>query len=106
MFRCLCSSGYVTLTEFGGGDHLCFGDSPECEPARELSRREFSLAPSNSSTESFIAVWKTANWPKTTEGQKEKHESVVPHGVRVAVPHRLRSPSSKWRSPNCGDTVM
>lgn len=37
------------------------GDSPECDPARELSNRAFSLAPSNSSTESFIAVWKTAN---------------------------------------------
>lgn len=69
-------------------DHLCLGNSPECEPARELSKREFSLAPSNSSTESFIAVWKTANWPKTTKEREEKHKSVVPHGVRVPVFHR------------------
>lgn len=42
---------------------LCqpIGDSPECDPAKELSNLAFSLAPSNSSTESFIAVWKTAN---------------------------------------------
>lgn len=45
---------------------------PECDPASELSNREFWLAPSNSSTESFIAVWKTANWPNTTEGDKMK----------------------------------
>lgn len=47
-------------------------DLPECDPASELSNRAFSLAPSNSSTESFIAVWKTANWPNTTEEDKIK----------------------------------
>ena len=56
-------------------DSVAATHSPEWDPARELSNRAFWLAPSNSSTESFIAVWNTANWPKTTD--EERHTRIV-----------------------------
>lgn len=91
-----------------------FRDSPECDPARELSRRAFSLAPSNSSTESFIAVWKTANWPNTTdedEDDRPEDRDVVREISKYmnSVLCRCFTNTSMWfimSLPNCVDTAM
>lgn len=64
-----------------------------------------SLAPSNSSTESFIAVWKTANWPNTTEDDKKKKIEIILGAAvwKTTLSFSVTNPLTKLRGH--GDVV-
>lgn len=90
---------------------------PVCAPDKELRTREVCVGPSKTSTTSFRAVWKNANWLKTTrkryKGGGIRHRIVkydfnsrVDHGVGENANHLKAQAAADMTKGNINTTVL